>query len=75
MNKMKTVLVARKTLIESWREPQLLLLTLAFPLFMMVLTSMRIFKRNMAEYQISAMYVSLYQRLHGRYYSQLWQLE
>jgi hypothetical protein len=42
---------------------------------MMVLPSMRIFKRNMAEFQISAMYVSLYQRLHGRYYSQLWQLE
>jgi ABC-2 type transport system permease protein len=33
---MKTFLIARKTLRESLREPQLLLLTLIFPLFMMI---------------------------------------
>jgi ABC-2 type transport system permease protein len=35
---MKTILVARKCLLESWREPHLLALTLLFPLFMMLIT-------------------------------------
>jgi ABC-2 type transport system permease protein len=34
---MKTLLIARKTLREGLREPQLLLLTLIFPLFMMII--------------------------------------
>jgi ABC-2 type transport system permease protein len=35
---LKMLLVFRKSLVEMWREPQLTLLTLMFPLFMLVIT-------------------------------------